>query len=102
MPEYSGQELSTVVDTILLSQSYEQIRELLSLEIGADVQAHSAELDGLAAADQVAIYYRSAAGVWSPVTIGSGLQFADGVLSVTGGGGSGIGFMAIGSTFEVG
>jgi len=38
------------------------------------------DLTSLAAASSVAIYYRSAANTWSPVTIGSGLTFSSGTL----------------------
>jgi hypothetical protein len=34
------------------------------------------------------IYYRSAAGIWSPITIGSGIAFAGGVISSSAGGGN--------------
>lgn len=45
------------------------------------VQAWDADLDSLSAAATVGdIYYRSAANTWSPVTIGSGLDFTAGTL----------------------
>lgn len=48
------------------------------------------DLQSLAGASAVnAIYYRSAPGVWSPVSLGAGLNFMSGVLYATGGGGSG-------------
>ena len=54
-------------------------------DIGA--QPLDGDLTSLAAAIATnVIYYRSAASTWAPVTIGSGLSFALGTLSATGGG----------------
>lgn len=51
---------------------------------GAGYQPLDADLTSLAAASAInAIYYRSAANTWAPVTIGSGLSFAGGNLTVT-------------------
>lgn len=55
-------------------------------------QNSDGDLDALAALAGVnTIYYRSAASVWSAVTIGSNLTFSGGTLSATGGGGGGTG-----------
>jgi hypothetical protein len=63
--------------------------ELTAL-IGVTIQGYDADLAALAAFDtNDVLIYRSAAGVWSPVTIGTGLSFIAGVLSNTGGGGGG-------------
>ena len=55
----------------------------------ARYQPVDAGLTALAALTTAGLYYLSAADVWSPVTIGSGLTFTTGTLSATGGGGSG-------------
>ena len=58
-------------------------------------QPLDADLTSLAAASAVnAIYYRSAANTWGPVTIGANLTFVGGTLSATGGGGGGDVFLA--------
>ena len=56
----------------------------------ATSQPLDADLTSLAAASATdALYYRSAAGTWTPVTIGAGLTFSGGVLTATGGAGGG-------------
>lgn len=51
-------------------------RQELGLEIGVDVQGWDSDLQSLANTNQTGIiYYRSGIGVWSPITIGSGLRF---------------------------
>lgn len=49
------------------------------------IDADLTSLSSASASDT--LYYRSAPGVWSVVTIGTGLSFTGGVLSATGGGG---------------
>jgi hypothetical protein len=61
----------------------------LSLVIGTNTEAWSADLDALAALSGTnTIYYRSGAHTWTAVTIGSGLSFSTGTLSSTAGGGN--------------
>lgn len=56
----------------------------------AGKQPLDGDLTSLAAASATnAIYYRSAADTWSPVTIGANLTFSAGTLAATGGGGGG-------------
>lgn len=60
-------------------------RYQLGLEIGTDIQAYDLDLNSLANANQIdRIYYRSGAGDWHPVTIGSGLVFSNGSLVSSG------------------
>lgn len=55
----------------------------------AGYQPADADLTALAAASGTnTIYYRSGAGAWTPVVMGSGVSFAGGTLSVTAGGGN--------------
>ena len=50
-----------------------------------DAQPHAGDLDSLSALTGTNnIYYRSAANTWTSVTIGTGLAFSSGTLSVTG------------------
>jgi hypothetical protein len=61
----------------------------IAAAVGVSVQAHDGDLAALAALTGTnTIYYRAAADTWSPVAIGSGLTFAGGTLSASGGGGS--------------
>lgn len=54
-------------------------------------QAAAAGLTSIAAASTVgSLYYLSAAGTWSAVTVGTGLDFTGGTLTATGGGGGAI------------
>lgn len=58
--------------------------------VGDNFQTKDADLTALAALSGTdTLYYRSGAGTWSAVTIGSNLTFTGGTLSATGGGGSG-------------
>lgn len=78
-----GRSLLTMVDGAAL-------RTTAGLVIGTDVQAYDADLSAIAALSGTnTIYYRSGAGVWSAVTVGSGLTFSSGTLAATGGGGGG-------------
>lgn len=62
----------------------------LNLVPGTNIQAYDGDLASLAGAStNNAIYYRSAADTWSPVTIGSNLTFSAGTLSASAGGGGG-------------
>lgn len=62
----------------------------LNLVPGTNIQAYDGDLASLAAASSTnAIYYRSAANTWSPVSIGSNLTFSAGTLSASAGGGGG-------------
>lgn len=73
----AGRVLLTAVDAAAQ-------RTALSLRPGVDIQQWDADLDSLAAATGTnTIYYRSAANTWSPVTIGPGLNFVSGELSIT-------------------
>jgi hypothetical protein len=52
-------------------------------------QPLDADLTSLAAAASTnAMYYRSGAGTWAPVTIGSGITFTTGTIAASGGGGN--------------
>lgn len=52
-------------------------------------QAQSTGLTSLSGLTSSAIYYLSSPGIWSPVSIGSGLTFTGGSLTATGGGSGG-------------
>lgn len=57
----------------------------LATRTALDAQAASDDLTAIAAiSDFGYFYYRSGAGVWSPVTIGTNLSFSSGTLSATG------------------
>jgi hypothetical protein len=62
-------------------------RALLGVPSAATVQPLDADLTSLAAASATnSIYFRSAADLWAPVTIGANLTFTGGVLAAVGGG----------------
>jgi len=75
-----------LADTALQAAAIANMLE--TADIGVTVQAYDADLTALAAlAGTNTIYYRSAADTWSAVSIGSGLSFAGGSLSASGGSG---------------
>lgn len=80
---YAGITPSANVQSLLGAANYSAMRTLLTLVPGTDVQAYDADLASLAGASSTALYYRSAANTWSPVTVGIGLSFSSGVLSNT-------------------
>lgn len=68
--------------------------------LSAVYQPLDADLTSLANAASINVmYYRSAVSTWSPVAIGSGITFAGGTLSATGGGGGGDAFLGSTQTF---
>lgn len=84
--------------SLVSAADYAAMRALLDLEAGTDFlspaaisaayQPLDADLTALAAlAGTNTIYYRSGANTWTAVTIGSGLSFAGGSLSASGGSG---------------
>lgn len=84
----AGQEIASSADmfTLLGSANFSAARTNLGLAIGTNVQAWDADLDSLASASGTnTIYYRSAAGTWSPVTVGASMTFTGGTLESSGG-----------------
>jgi Collagen triple helix repeat (20 copies) len=72
-------------DTSIATTAYVQAQGYLtSSGAAAAYQPLDADLTSLAGASSTnAIYYRSAANTWGPITIGSGLAFGSGTLSAT-------------------
>ena len=77
-------------DTSIATTAYVQAQGYLTTAAAAAAyQPLDADLTAIAAlAGTNTIYYRSAANTWSAVTVSTGLSFAGGVLTATGGGGT--------------
>ncbi len=66
--------------------------------VGDNFQTKDADLTALAALSGTnTLYYRSGAGTWSAVTMGSGMSFSGGTLSSTGGSGGSTGNLVLSS-----
>lgn len=89
--------LSANGQSLVTAANYAAMRALLDLEAGTDFYSISAanaafqpidaDLTAISALSGTnTIYYRSGAGTWTAVTIGSGLDFTGGSLTATGGG----------------
>ena len=63
-------------------------RSNLGLNIGSDIQAYNANLTSISSlTGNNKIYYQSGVGSWTDITVGSGLNFTSGILTVSGGSG---------------
>jgi len=88
VPIFTGVDVASQITVTPFAQTFLDDANGAAVCTTIGAQPLNANLTSLSAAAATNfIYYRGVGGTWSPVTIGSGLTFATGTLSATGGGG---------------